>query len=135
MTASDLKSIERLLSDFAWFADRGDGAGLAQLFVADGVLEVGGREFSGRTAIADDCDERAKIPGRKTRHVWSNLRVERGDEASATLSAVQMTFEQRGDDKPAELRISDLSDHVCKDTDGAWRFKRRVIGRQMTLPM
>jgi hypothetical protein len=35
---------------------------------------------------------------------------------------------------PAELRISDLHDDVCKDTDGAWRFSRRVIQRQMTLP-
>ena len=52
MTASDLASIERLLSDFAWCADRGDGAGLAQLFVVDGVLHLGGREFVGRTAIA-----------------------------------------------------------------------------------
>ncbi|MGF6243673.1 MULTISPECIES: nuclear transport factor 2 family protein [Paraburkholderia] len=135
MTAFDLASIERLLSDFAWCADRGDGAGLAQLFVADGVLHLGEREFVGRAAIARDCEVRASTPGRKTRHVWSNLRVVRREEASASLTAVQLTFEQRGDDVPAELRISDLRDDVCKDADGAWRFSRRVIQRQMTLPM
>ncbi|MDS0858655.1 nuclear transport factor 2 family protein [Burkholderia pseudomultivorans] len=135
MIASDLACIERLLSDFAWYADRGNGTELAQLFVADGVLHVGGREFTGRVAIAEDCETRARDPLRKTRHVWSNLRVERSDTASASLTAVQLTFEQRGDDAPAELRISDLHDDVCKDADGAWRFRRRVIQRQMTLAM
>ncbi|SMG60095.1 nuclear transport factor 2 family protein [Paraburkholderia susongensis] len=135
MITSDLASIERLLSDFAWYADRGDGAGLAQLFVADGILLVGERLFTGRPAIASDCETRAREPLRKTRHVWSNLRVERNDDASASLTAVQLTFEQRGDDAPAELRISDLRDDVCKEADGAWRFRRRVIQRQMTLAM
>lgn len=133
MIGSDLASIERLLSDFAWCADRGDGAGLAQLFVADGVLRLAGHEFVGRAAIAQDCEARASTPGRKTRHVWSNLRVLRDDSGSASLAAVQLTFEQRGDDMPAELRISDLHDEVRKDSDGAWRFSRRIIQRHMTL--
>ena len=135
MIKSDLASIERLFSDFAWCADRGDGAGLARLFVADGVLHVGGHEFTGRASIADDCETRARIPGRKTRHVWSNLRIERHDEGSASLTAVQLTFEQRGDTAHAELRISDLHDDVCKDSDGAWKFRRRSIQRQMSLEM
>lgn len=133
MIASDLASIERLLSDFAWYVDRGDGPGLAQLFVTEGVLHVGGHEFKGRLSIADDCATRARIPSRKTRHLWSNLRVEHHDEVSASLSAVQLTFEQRGEEVPAELRISDLHDDVCKDSDGIWRFRRRSIQRQMSL--
>lgn len=133
MITSDLELIERLLSDFAWYADRGDGPKLAHLFVADGVLQVGGREFIGRVAIAEDCDTRARDPLRKTRHVWSNLRVERNDDVSASLTAVQLTFEQRGGDAPIELRISDLYDDVCKDANGTWQFRRRAIQRQMTL--
>jgi uncharacterized protein (TIGR02246 family) len=132
MTAFDTASIERLLSDFAWYADRGDGTGLAQLFVADGVLQVGGRQFHGRLDIATDCEARARQPGRKTWHVWSNLRIELEDEASASLHAVQLTFEQRGEDGQTELRISDVHDDICKDTDGAWRFRRHVIERHMT---
>ena len=40
----DLLQIERLFSDFAWFADRGDAAALAELFASDGVLVLGGKE-------------------------------------------------------------------------------------------
>ena len=33
MTSSDLTDIQRLLSDFAWHADRGDGKSLGELFL------------------------------------------------------------------------------------------------------
>ena len=69
----DRLTIERLLTDFAWFADRGDGESLGQLFTADGALFVSGLELKGREQIAADCYRRASNPDRKTRHLWSNL--------------------------------------------------------------
>lgn len=135
MTDFELAPIERVLSDFAWYADRGDGTSLAELFVPDGVLCVGGQELKGRLQIADDCRRRASQPDRKTRHIWSNLRIERAQANSATGTAVQLTFEQHGPDTPTQLRVNDLFDEFEKDAQGVWRLARRVISREMSLSL
>ena len=62
MNEPDLARIERLLSDFAWHADRGDGASLAELFFPDAVLIVGGQRLEGRAEIAEDCRRRVPAP-------------------------------------------------------------------------
>jgi hypothetical protein len=68
---NELQSIERLFSDFAWFADRCDAEALANLFMPGGVLSVGGRESAGSDNIAADCRKRFAVSDRKTRHMWS----------------------------------------------------------------
>jgi uncharacterized protein (TIGR02246 family) len=130
---SDQSMIERLLSDFAWFADRGDGKSLSQLFVPDGVLLVSGNELRGRSQIADDCARRFLNPNRKTRHVWSNLRIDRLNGDTAASYAIQLTFEQDGDTQPAQLRVNDLLDEFQRDSSGSWKIARRVIDRKMAL--
>lgn len=129
--ASDLESIRRLLTHFAWFADSGEGEELSGLFLPDATLSVGGMELAGREQIASDCLRRAAIPGRKTRHVWSNLRVVRADAAMIETTAIQLTFEQIGVDVPAQLRVNDLFDTFARDSDGAWRFSSRRIQRAL----
>ncbi|MES2183198.1 MAG: SgcJ/EcaC family oxidoreductase [Pseudomonadota bacterium] len=133
MTRSDVQDIEALLSDFAWFADRGDGQGLSELFLPDGILLVGGQEHRGRASIAADCYRRASDPGRKVRHVWSNLRI--GDESAGQINtvAMQLTFEQTGEHPKTQLRVNDLADVFARNTDGSWRFAHRLIARAMAL--
>src|ERR1700730_5504759 len=130
---SDQLMIERLLSDFAWFADRGDGSSLSQLFVPDGVLLVSGNELRGRVQIAEDCVRRFLDPNRKTRHVWSNLRIDRMAGDSAASFAIQLTFEQSGEGRPTQVRVNDLVDEFQKYSSGAWKIARRVIDRKMAL--
>jgi uncharacterized protein (TIGR02246 family) len=132
MTASDLRDIERLLSDFAWFADRGDGKSLAELFLADAQLHVAGQEHRGREAIAADCYRRASDPGRKVRHVWSNLRVRDEADGRIDTAATQLTFEQPQADAKTQLRVNDLLDQFARGPDGSWRFAHRAINRAMT---
>lgn len=131
----DTQAIERLLSDFAWHADRGEGELLAQLFLPDGVLFVAGQEFSGRKPIADDCCRKFAIPQRKTRHVWSNLRVVSADENHMVTTAIQLTYEQLGAGQPTQLRINDMFDEFAKDADGAWHFSQRTIRRELALTL
>jgi len=133
MTASDLRDIERLLSDFAWFADRGDGKSLSELFLPDAQLQVAGQEHRGREAIAQDCLRRASDPHRLVRHVWSNLRIQSEADDQVNTAAVQLTFEQTSASPNAQLRVNDLLDQFAKGPDGAWRFARRVISRAMAL--
>jgi hypothetical protein len=130
---ADIFAIERLLSDFAWHADRGDGTSLSELFVPDGILRIGALELKGQLQIAEDCRRRFLQPGRKTRHVWSNLRVELTDTDEATTFAVQLTFEQSGAGSATQCRVSDLLDKFQKNSQGVWRFASRVIKRELTL--
>jgi hypothetical protein len=130
---ADIERIRELLSDFAWFADRGDGEALSRLFLPEGVLHVGGQDHAGRAQIAQDCMRRAAIPGRKTRHVWSNLRVERAEAGRISTTAVQLTFEQLEQSASAstQLRVNDVFDTFCRDLSGHWRFATRRIERAM----
>lgn len=133
MAQFDIATIQRLLSDFAWYADRADGAAMAQLFNPNGALKVGGQELIGRESIAADCYRRALNLERKVRHVWSNLRIDRIEANLVSTTAIQLTFEQVGADQPAQLRVNDLFDTFTQDTDGVWRFATRVIQREIAL--
>ena len=127
----DINAIEQLLSDFAWYADRGNGESMAKLFVPDGVLHVGGQQRAGRDAIARDCERRHAEPGRKTRHVWSNLRVESEDAGGACTTAVQITFEQRDPNGTVHTRVNDLLDTLRRVKSGVWLIENRVIQREI----
>lgn len=133
MKDSDLLAIQRLLSDFAWHADVGDADLLSSLFTEDGALHVGGKELCGRRAIADDSRQRFLTAGRKTRHVWSNLRVESEEDGCVRTTAVQLTFEQVGEGGQTEVRVNDMADVLQRSVDGKWRFARRTVTRQMSL--
>lgn len=134
-TPTDILEIQRLLTDFALFADRGDGAALGELFLDEAILTVGGRDLHGPRQIADDCHRRFTDPHRKTRHLWTNLRVERADNTLIATTALQLTFEQSTPGVPVQLRVNDLHDELRKDAGGRWRFSRRRIERAMALAL
>jgi uncharacterized protein (TIGR02246 family) len=134
VTYSERAAIEQLLGDFAWHADRGEGVLLAGLFMPDGVLVVGGQELHGRERIAADCHRRGIGATRKTRHVWSNLRIARREADTLETTAIQLTIEQSDPSLPdAQVRVNDLFDTLRQDPQGAWRFVRRIISREMAL--
>jgi ketosteroid isomerase-like protein len=128
---SERLTIERLLTDFAWFADRGDGESLSRLFTTDAALFVSGLELKGREQISADCHRRASNPDRRTRHIWSNLRIDQIGAEVATSFAIQITLEQTGAGQPTQVRINDLIDEFRRDEAGAWKISRRVIDRKM----
>jgi uncharacterized protein (TIGR02246 family) len=131
MDVAIILEVQNLLTGFAWHADRGDGKGLAALFLPDGVLTVGGSDLRGREEIAADCYRRFEAGPRKTRHVWSNLRIEKISKEEVVTAAVQMTFEQTAPERPTQLRLNDIFDTFHRDTDGSLRIARRQIKREM----
>ena len=134
VTYSERAAIEQLLSNFAWHADRGEGVSLAGLFMPDGTLVVGGQELHGRERIAADCHRRGIGTTRKTRHVWSNLRITRREADTLETTAIQLTIEQTDPSLPdAQVRVNDLFDTLRRDSAGTWRIVRRVISREMAL--
>jgi len=132
VTLLDEQAVAHLFSEFSRCVDEGDAGGLSALFTSDGVLRVGDMEIRGQAAIGHDLVERARPPGRITRHIWSNLRILSKNGQSMQTAALQLTFEQSGPDKPTQLRISDLFDHLQREHDGKLRFVSRIIDRKMT---
>lgn len=132
---ADLAAIQRLLSDFTWAVDRGLATELAELFLPTATLTVNGLQLVGHEAIAQDCRRRFETPDRKTRHVWSNLRIDALPGGACAGTAVQMTFETAGAGKPASLRVNDVTDRFERDARNRWRFSSRTIERQMTMAL
>lgn len=134
MSEPVVQSIERLLSDFAWHADRKQADELGALFLPDGRLLSGGSEFVGCQAIVDECRRRFAAVQRTTRHTWCNLRIESADENQIVSTAIQTTYEQDGNGGNAQIRVSDLLDTFGRDASRSWRFACRAVTRIMTLP-
>src|SRR5260370_34352339 len=126
-----VRSVEQLMTLFGRYADCGDSERLASLFLPDGTLSLGSIVSSGRSAIASFAKERSSEPGRKTRHLWSNLELREGDLGTLHASAIQQTYELRAETQSTQLRVSDLEDTFAKDLNGSWRFASRRIVRQM----
>jgi hypothetical protein len=133
MNFSDVFEVQRLLTDFTWFADRGDGNGLAALFLPEAVFTVGNLELRGREAIAADCYRRWAAGPRKTRHLWCNFRLERVLQGEISTTVVQMTFEQTTPGQATQLRVNDVFDSFRRDDSTSWRFAHRIIKREMAL--
>jgi SnoaL-like domain len=135
LLAEDRQAVEQLLSHFAWHADRGEGEALGGLFLEDGVLEVGGSTLRGPQQIAADNTRRFADPHRRTRHLWSNLRIEHAQPERIVSTALQLTFEQSTPGDPAQLRVNDLHDEFRRNSAGLWRFAHRRIVRAMGMAL
>lgn len=131
MDEQTIRSIELLMTLFGRYADSGDGERLAGLFVPDGTLTLGTVVSRGRLAIASFSRERSSSPGRKTRHLWSNLELRAGSDGTLYGSAIQQTYEHMETTQSTQLRVSDLEDVFAKDSEGFWRIANRRIVRQM----
>ena len=127
------RAIEHLLTAFGSCADRADGGELADLFANDGTLTMGAQEVRGRAAIAAFTSERFADPTRKTRHVWSNLKLMKTADVRLQATSIQQTYEQIGADQPAQVRVSDVSDEFVRDAQGDWHFCSRRISRVFTV--
>ncbi len=127
------REIEDLLTTFGDCADRANGGELAELFVDDGTLIMGTQQARGRLAIMAFTTERFVDPARKTRHVWSNLKLVTTADAQLQAASIQQTFEQIGADQPAQIRVSDVTDEFVRDAGGSWRFMSRRISRVFTV--
>jgi len=44
-----------------------------------------------------------------------------------------MTFESAGPGRPTKLRVNDVLDMFEQDAQGVWRFRSRIIARQLAV--
>ena len=123
----DFVQLTRLVTEFAWRFDHGEADAVHELFVENGVLDLGGSPLSGRKAIREwgrrTIDER-RHPG--IRHVCTNMRfVADGHDAAAGVVIITAYLDE-GDAEGATLpfAIGEDKDRFAR-TDQGWRFVYR----------
>ena len=121
----DREAIRALIASYGPLADSGDAAGVAALWVEDGVYAVGGMgEARGRAAIAALIDGpiHRQLMADGCAHVLGPVAVELdGDTAVARGHSV--VFRRRGDGFEA-LRVAANRWELARD-GGGWRVLRR----------
>ena len=121
----------RLNEDYVHYADFQDFDTFADLFTADGVLEIGGTRRTGTDEIKGHFANR---PQMVTRHICTDHRIDVIDTDHATGTVYLMVYRCVGDytedsdpipyDRPAWIGHY-VDDYVR--TDGGWRFAKRVL--------
>lgn len=130
-TLLDRAAIEDLLGAYAEAADRGRSAELAELFIADGVLEILGESFdagrhAGREAIVARLERtRAEMPATEAapllRHHLATIRIRFATADAARVDAYFLAVTGSGPDHWG--RYSDQVVH----TAAGWRFAHRKV--------
>jgi hypothetical protein len=117
--------------------DLNGGGNAHSFYTADGLFAVGDNEFRGREQIRQFYAWRAQRglatvrSLRTTRHLISNLWVERASVGEAKAFGVISFYEASGrppvKESPPPILVADLVNVCALDEDGAWRFKSHLL--------
>lgn len=138
------RRIEALLLTWAERVDHQAGAGVEELFAADGVFATGDRRAVGRDAIRATYERRRARGPRTARHLLLNLSVSFDGDDAATARSVMVLYADDGDPPlpvSLPLLVQDVEDRCVRDGRGDWRFAARVMtpifadGRAVALPL
>jgi uncharacterized protein (TIGR02246 family) len=119
---------EKLLYAYAYAYDSKDCVSWANLFTADGVLNILGTKTSGREAILQACIERQKnvVGNVKTHHNMTNIVFDQLTSRQAkTRTYCILTWQKPGDMTPNVQGTFVYRDVIVKE-NGRWLFKERV---------
>lgn len=126
-------AVTRLVTEYFLRTDRPEFGDVAELFMPDGVLQLGATTIEGRDAIAAFFAERNGIQaasGRTTRHFSGPLAFRAHVSGAVKAHATVIVFAGTGalplmSGPPSN--IVDFDDVFARDQHGAWRFTRRKV--------
>ena len=138
MTAGERRELHELVERYAQAVDRADGAGVAELFVEDGVLATwmdpatrkATGENKGRAAIAKAVNGLSRYAA--THHTISShsSTVDGAHATGETLCTAHHVTEKGGSKEDHVLYIRYLDTFVR--ASGPWLFSRREVHVQWT---
>jgi uncharacterized protein (TIGR02246 family) len=115
--------------DYWYRVDHEGGAGVSDMFVADGVFHAGpGDPLIGREAIEAFYAWRKDRGARTSRHIISNFHVAFDGPRRARTTCVMLLHGTDGTPPhkgTAAAMIADMVDDCVKGEDGLWRYARR----------
>ena len=120
---SDHIELSRLVTEHAWRVDNGRADTLHELYVDDGVLDVG-TPLRGRAAIREWGRQLvAAAPWRAIRHVCGNMRFV-ADGANAAIGRTILTVFGPGGSTTLPWRVGEDHDRFIR-TEHGWRLASR----------
>jgi hypothetical protein len=120
--------IEALIYEHAWLIDHHQSERLADLYTENGRLHGIGMDHSGREALAKYGAERAKLTNRRSRHLYSNLRlIPLGPDRVTGVVTITLFRHDGPDGLPEPTGVADAHDIYVRGADGRWRFEERRL--------
>ena len=125
LPVDDILAIQKLIADYNFAVDAGDGDAFVQLFVEDGSLDSG---FNVTKGSADLREFAAAVPTMVPggRHIATNLSID-GDGDNATARMYLQMFTTNGGSAETKLIISGRYDDTLRREGGRWRFVDRKM--------
>jgi hypothetical protein len=115
--------------DYWYRVDHEGGAGVSEMFVADGVFHAGpGDPLVGREAIEAFYAWRRERGTRTSRHIVTNFHAAFDGEGKARTTCIMILYGTDGAPPhkgTGAALIADMVDDCIKGDDGAWRYVRR----------
>jgi hypothetical protein len=133
ITAEDMIALQQLDNAYWALADGTEDVAISDLFLADGVLELGGLKLEGAAVIEAFFRERAeeqRASGRITRHFAANFRAVPVDADTVRTRTNVMVFAGSGAlplDAGAPANIGDFEAVCVRMQKGQWRFRHKSV--------
>ncbi len=125
---ADHVALERLVTEVTWRIDHGRAESISELFVSEGIMDLGETRLQGREAIHPwgillQTDN--TYPG--IRHVSTNMRfvLEGNDKARGTCLVTAYVDEADGPGSTLPLVVGEDHDTFVRTEEG-WRFLSRT---------
>jgi 3-phenylpropionate/cinnamic acid dioxygenase small subunit len=126
----DVSQVRRLLALYCDLMDDRRYQEWSELFTADGVWELGGKQHRGPAETKAYMDQLLRDrPGRRTRHINTNQVIELdGAQGRVTSDYAMLSSEPEGAPWTAVF-IGRYFDRVVRKPDGSgWQFAERRLG-------
>jgi 3-phenylpropionate/cinnamic acid dioxygenase small subunit len=124
---SDVDAIRRVQSLYCQLMDGREYEAWSQLFAADGIWALGGKEYRGPAECKAFMEQLLRDqPDRRSKHLGTNAEITvTGDTATATSDFMMLT---RHTGTPwGVLTGGRYLDRFVRGTDGTWRFQERRL--------
>jgi hypothetical protein len=121
-------AIHRLVTEFAYSIDIGNGGDTAELFTEEGWYESEAGRSSGRAAIRRAYEKRAARGSRTARHIFTNLQIELGEDGAYRGRSILLLFGADGAPpfEPDPILVADVEDVYAFDGVTARLQSRRL---------
>ena len=125
----DIAVLRQNAIDYWHRVDREGGAGVSEMFVAEGTFHAGpGEPLVGREAIEAFYAWRRERGARTSRHIVTNFHVAFDGERKARTTCIMILYGTDGTPPhqgTGAAMVADMIDDCVKGEDGVWRYARR----------
>lgn len=126
LSTTDREELHDLIVEHAWLLDHGRWHDVANLYVDDGTLSLGGHALTGRAKFLSWADRRATNTARRTHHQCTNIRL-RADIDGQAAGTVMLVLHVSEGGAPYIEFVGEYRDRYQQADDGRWRFVRRAL--------